>query len=468
MAIVHEVGKLVNQCEQYVIRCLADGLPDAWHVYHNLEFTPPHSGGHPYEYDVVLVGPPGVWVVEVKGYSGRVVGNASQLRLANGRYDPNPIPLTNNKARVLKSKLADYDPRLEAGGMYKVYVGARIILCREAEIAINDPQANIIQHVSDFISYLRRQASHIRGDERTQIVGEFLQHRFSPLIPNKQIGEYIIQDSISHRGKHSVTYPARHVLMRIRNRVSLKIFSLDSTLSEDGLENRKKLFVRNADVLSLLGEFPHRNIARCFPPFPWESDKIVLPLEWIDGPRLEEWLQEQQDISFKQRLYIFKQICQGLEHAHNLGVIHRALSPKNIIILPDNSVKLINFDFAKLDPALFTTTFSGETVAHDLMQQADWRYVAPELRDVDHDVKPTADIFSAGIIFFGLMTGEVPFKKGIKKKSKRPTLTQSNPELPIGCDDLFAQMCQFEPEDRVQSMTAVLQQIELLKQSWVA
>lgn len=463
MAVVHKVGELVDQCEKYVIRCLTEDLPDTWHVYHNLEFAPSRSG-HPYEYDAILIGPPGVWVLEVKGYSGRITGNASQLQLFNGRYETNPIPSTNNKARILKSNLARYDPRLK--DRYDLYVDARIIFCREAQIEINDPQSNRIHHVSDFITFVRQQAAHTYAEESTKIIGKFLQQRFAPLIPNKQIGEYIIQDSISHRSKHSVTYPARHVLMRIRNRVSLKIYRFDTTLSDDGLENRKKLFVRNADVLSLLGEFPHRNIARCFPPFPWESDKIVLPLEWIDGPTLKDWLLVQEDQSLKQRLYIFRQICQGLEHANNLGVIHRAVSPQNIIILPDNCVKLVNFDFAKLDPALLSTTFSGETVSQHLIQHADWRYVAPELRDVDKGVNPAADVFSVGIIFFELMTNRHPFNnRPIKEKSVLPRPTQYNADLPKECDNLFQEMCQFSPDDRLQSMTAVLKEITFLQQS---
>ncbi|MCA9948981.1 MAG: protein kinase [Anaerolineales bacterium] len=464
MAVVHKIGELVDQCERYVIRCLAERLPDTWHVYHNLEFTPSPGRGHPYEYDAILIGPPDVWVLEIKGYSGRITGNASQLQLPNGRYEPNPIPSTNNKARILKSNLVRYDPRLAKKGIFELYVDARIIFCREAQIEINDPQSNRMHHIPDFISFLRREPAHVYAEERTQIVRDFLQLRFAPLIPNKQIGEYIIRDSISHRSKHSVTYPARHVLMRVRNRVSLKIFRFDTTLSAKGLENRKKLFVRNADVLSLLGEFPHRNIARCFPPFPWESDKIVLPLEWIDGPTLKDWLQTQEDQSFKQRLYIFRQVCQGLEHAHNLGVIHRALSPQNIVILPNNSVKLVNFDFAKLDPSLFTTTFPGETMAHHLVQHADWRYVAPELRDVNQVVNPAADVFSAGIIFFELMANRHPFNGSMKEKSVLPQPTHYNADLPIECDNLFQQMCRFNPDERLQSMTAVLRQVTLLKQ----
>lgn len=464
MAVVHQVGEAVNQCEEYVIRCLADGLRDSWHVYHNLEFTPFQSGGHPYEYDVVLIGPSGVWVLEVKGYSGRIVGNASQLRLANGRYERNPIPAMNAKARILKNNLVQYNPQLN--DLYSIYVDSRIILCRDAEIEIDDPQSSRFLHISDFINFLQRQPVHARAEEYSQIIGNFLHHRFAPLSKNKQIGEYIIEDSISHRGKHSVTYPARHVLMRFRNRVSLKIFRLDPTLSDKGLENCKKLFARNADVLSLLGEFPHRNIARCYPPFLWESDKIVLPLEWIDGPTLQEWLQQQGDQPFKQRLYIFKQICQGLEHAHNLGVIHRAISPKNIIILPDDTVKLVNFDFAKIDPSLFTTTFTRETVASDLVQHADWRYVAPELRNPDHEVSCASDVFSVGIIFFELMTNHHAFNNGaMKATSQHAKLTQYNPEFPSACNGLFQEMCQFKPEDRLQSMTTVLQQVAALKQS---
>ncbi len=452
MAIVHPVGELVNKCEQYVVEQLAQELPDSFHVYHNLEFTPLSSGGHPYEYDVVVVEAQGVWVVEVKGYSGKISGNASQWQLANGRYVRNPIPLNNSKARILKNNLVQHSLSLK-----NIYVNARIILCHPAQLKIADPQAKHILHISDFITRLNKRAAYTGHDDPSLPVRDFLDKRFAPLSPTRQIGEYTIEGPIVHRSKHSVTYSARHTLLRVRNQVSLKMFRLDTAQTTVGLEQRKSLFLRNADVLGLLGEFPHKNIARCYPPFLWESDMIALPLEWIDGPTLHDLLLENKSWSLRQCLRIFKQICRGLEHAHRLGVIHRTVSPKNIVILKNNNIKLVNFNFAKVDPALFTATM--DQVTRQLIQEADWRYAAPELKTPGQPAVPTADIFSAGVLLFEIMTGRCPFKNNpIKKNSILSRPSQFNAELPAKIDDLFLQMCQFNPADRVQTMTEVLKQ----------
>jgi serine/threonine-protein kinase len=229
--------------------------------------------------------------------------------------------------------------------------------------------------------------------------------------------------------------------------------------STNGRDLRKRLFLRDADVLGVLGEFPHPNIARCYPPFLWEGDTLALPLEWIDGPTLHDLLLEEQKWSFKQRIRIFKQICKGLEHAHRLGVIHRMISPQNIVLLARNNVKIVNFSFAKVDPTLFTTTM--DKVTQRLIQEADWRYAAPELKTLGGTVTPAADIFSTGVLLFELMTGRCPFKDHtIKLNSVLPRPSQINPELSATIDGLFMQMCAFEPAGRIQTMTEVLKQLQ--------
>ncbi len=454
MAIVHPVGKLVNECEKYVVKQLAAELPDSFHVYHNLEFTPYQSGGHPYEYDVVVVEPEGVWTLEVKGYNGKIAGNAKQWRLANGKVVHSPIPLNNLKARVLKNSLEPATLELK-----NLYVDAYVVLCHQVQLNIDDPQATRVLHVADFIARLKKRAAYTGHDDPSRPIRDFLDKRFKPLVSERQIGEYTIEGPAVRRSKYSVTYPARHTLLKVRNRVSLKLFRLNVDQSTNGREQRKKLFLRNADVLGILGEFPHKNIARCYPPFLWESDTLALPLEWIDGPTLHDLLQEGKEWSFRQRLRIFKQIGRGLEHAHRLGVIHRTLSPKNVIILARNNVKLVNFNFAKVDPALFTTTM--DRVTQRLIQEADWRYTAPELRILGGTVTPAADVFSAGVLLYELMTRRCPFKKRpIKQSDSLPRPSQVNGELPPQIDDLFLHMCVFDPPERIQTMAEVLQHLQ--------
>jgi tRNA A-37 threonylcarbamoyl transferase component Bud32 len=458
VAIIHPVGEPADNCERKVIDYLKVHLPDSFHVYHNLELIP-RRGGHPYEYDVIVVGELFACVVEVKGYQGIIRGNARMWKLANGRFEPSPIPLTNNKARILKNNIVRYALRFKDRDN-GVYVDALIVLCyARTKVELNDPQADRVVHLPKLVAHLiaREKAwAHSNPDrDESSIICSMLDQRFGPWSFERRVGEYIVDDTVISRSKHSVTYAARHATLRSRNRVSLRVFRLETSLPKDRLERRKQMFLRDAEVLSMLGEHPHENVVRCYAPFLWQSDKIVLPMEWIDGLPLRDLLNEGMDWSFQQRLEIFRQVCEGLAHAHRHGIIHRALSPENIIVLQSNKVKLVNFKFAKIEYAtMFTIASAGTWYS----RVADRRYMAPELRSAPHEPTSHSDIFSAGVVLFELMTGQCPFSK---RRPIQPDTPLEGPTafidgLPPDIDDIFLKMCCFDSNKRCATMEDVL------------
>lgn len=462
MAIIHPVGEPVDSCEQKVVDYLETNLPDSFHVYHNLELVP-RRGGHPYEYDIVVVGGLSAWVVEAKDYRGIIRGNARVWELANGRFEHSPIPLVNNKARILKTNIVRYAPRLrdQDNG---VYVDALIVLCdARTKVDLNDPQSERVIHLPELVSHLivREKARALPNPDygESSTICRMLDQWFGPWSIEQRIGEYIVEDSAVSRSKYCVTYPARHALLKGRNRVSLKVFQLDTSLPPEKLKRRRELFLREAEVLSILGEHPHKNVARCYAPFTWQADKIVLPLEWIDGPTLRDSLAEVVDWPFHRRLEIFRQICEGLAHAHRYKIIHRALSPENVAILKNGQVKLVNFKFAKIDEA---APFTIATVDTQYFRTADQRYVAPELRSDPHAATPCADIFSAGVVLFELMVGRCPFNGGcaIQPDTELKMHAAFVGGEPADIEDIFLAMCCFDPDQRCASMEDVLELID--------
>lgn len=452
-------GEFRSPCEKKVVEYLQQKLPDTFAIYHNIELASHRRdrGLHVNEYDVIVVSPTGIWVLEVKPYRGRIKGNAETLWLPNKRSEKNPISLTDRKAKILKTALSVPLSELRDN----LYVESLIALCHKATTDyLNDDRKGKFVHVSDIVERIIKQQRPVSDLEQQvyQDVCEFFDNRFAPLTNVNQIGAYIVDGPMDDMGEGYLTYPAHHELLKTRQRATLKIYRLDTTQPSSRINRRRELFIRDAEVITLLGEIPHDNVLRCYAPFMWEGDKVVLPLEWIDGEPLSDLLARQSSWSLAERLKIFRQIARGLEHVHNLGIIHRALSPKNVIITPEGRVKLVNFKFAKVT---YSTPLG--TVYQEAFNSSDWRYTAPELKQNASAATPQTDIFSAGVILFELVTGRCPFpKRVLRGQDILPRPSAVNPDLPPVIDELFSQMCQFEAQKRPVSMQEIAQKLQLV------
>src|SRR5687767_5530020 len=101
----------VDEGEALVVGHLSKILPDDFLLYPNIEITEPHR--QPFEYDLVVVAPHAIYVIEIKRWTKRIVGGDHIWQLASGITKPNPLRLTNNKARVLRSKLTNFSLSLK-------------------------------------------------------------------------------------------------------------------------------------------------------------------------------------------------------------------------------------------------------------------------------------------------------------------------------------------------------------------
>jgi serine/threonine protein kinase len=95
-------------------------------------------------------------------------------------------------------------------------------------------------------------------------------------------------------------------------------------------------------------------------------------------------------------------VAAGLMHAHTHGVIHRDVRPRNIVIAPDGAVKLANFDLAFIPGA------PNLSIARSVRDHFDRRYVAPAVWENPRDVVPASDVYSLGLVFSQLITGQPP------------------------------------------------------------
>jgi predicted Ser/Thr protein kinase len=135
-----------------------------------------------------------------------------------------------------------------------------------------------------------------------------------------------------------------------------------------------------------------------------ESDGLFyLVMEYVDGANLRYVLQD-GPLDPARALAVVPQICEALQYAHEEGIVHRDIKPENILLDKKGRVKIADFGLAKLlgrPRAAFTLTGT-----HQVMGTLD--YMAPEQRQRPQEVDHRADIYSLGVVFYEMLTGELP------------------------------------------------------------
>jgi serine/threonine protein kinase len=158
-----------------------------------------------------------------------------------------------------------------------------------------------------------------------------------------------------------------------------------------------------------LAMMDHPNIAIVFDGGATDTGRPYFVMELVKGVSITEYC-DANKVSTRERLELFMQVCQAVQHAHQKGVIHRDLKPSNILVTvkDDRSVpKVIDFGVAKATQALLT----GKAVFTRFHQ---WigtpAYMSPEQAGLGGlDVDTRSDVYSLGVLLYELLTGRTPF-----------------------------------------------------------
>lgn len=205
-------------------------------------------------------------------------------------------------------------------------------------------------------------------------------------------------------------------------------------------------FTREAKALAKLNH-PHIVTVHHF----GEADgQFFLVMEFVDGVNLRQALQAGK-LAPEQALTIVPQICDALQYAHEEGIVHRDIKPENILIDKRGRVRIADFGLARLlgkteaEPTL--------TGAHQVMGTL--RYMAPEQMEGAHDVDHRADIYSLGVVFYEMLTGEIPIG--------RFALPSKTAGVDVRLDEVVLRALERAPEQRYQQASEVKTQVELLR-----
>lgn len=205
-----------------------------------------------------------------------------------------------------------------------------------------------------------------------------------------QLQRYEIIEKIGEGGMADVYRAFDKVLKR---ECAIKI------LREDLNNNQIALlrFQREADAASKLH---HPNIVQIYDVGETNQRNFIV-MEYVQGRTLKTLIQQRGAIEKKEAVFIMQQIAEAISVAHEHGVIHRDIKPQNIMIKADGQVKITDFGIAM-------TQGSVQLTAHDSVMGS-VHYMAPECARGEQ-ASQQADIYSMGIVFYEMLTGEVPFK----------------------------------------------------------
>lgn len=157
-------------------------------------------------------------------------------------------------------------------------------------------------------------------------------------------------------------------------------------------------------------------------------------MEYVRGKSIRSWLNERGQLQFSSVVRVLSLVAHALEHAHQL-TIHRDISPDNVMVTPDGSVRLLDFGLAKLDDAHQNLTMVG-------VNMGKIQYNSPEQQENASTVDHRADIYPLGIMFYEMLAG--------KRPDFSQSLLQVRPDLPASCEAFWRKAAARRPDDRFQ------------------
>jgi len=252
----------------------------------------------------------------------------------------------------------------------------------------------------------------------------------------EKIGRYEDLEVIG-RGGMGVIYKARDPVLE--RSVALKVIS--SVELTDDLRAR---FYREARACARLRDHP--NIVTIHD-MGEDAGRLFIVMELLEGEELRRLMARRAPLTLENKLAILRQICDGLYHAHQRGVVHRDIKPANVFLLPAGQVKILDFGIARLAAA----TTHGDLTRGMMMGTP--RYMAPE--QVRGHADHRSDIFSVGAVAYELLSGRPPFTGEHPmeileqlRTATPPRVSVLDPSLPPALADIVERAIQKEPEGR--------------------
>ena len=256
--------------------------------------------------------------------------------------------------------------------------------------------------------------------------------------PLTRIGKYEITGLLG-RGGMGLVYRAfdKHLGREVAIKTITEGFAGDPEMLQR--------FYREAAKTGMLKHSKYRNGLR----FGRAGRFPYIVMEYVAGEALDRMIQSARPLPLVSRLKIIEQVCSALAYAHRNDVIHRDVKPANVIVQPDGVAKLLDFGIARQEKQERGLTRTGNVIGTI-------HYMAPErLRDRAFDGR--SDIFSAGVMLYQLLTGQLPFTgedfSVVQKllNEQHPPLSNYLHDYPAALDAILDRSLAKDPDNRYDS-----------------
>ena len=166
------------------------------------------------------------------------------------------------------------------------------------------------------------------------------------------------------------------------------------------LASNSSMLARFKQELLLSRQVTHKNVIRIYDLGDADGVKFIT-MEFVEGRDLRALIQEKKKYSPEEAVQIMQQVCQALEAAHSVGVIHRDLKPQNIMREENGRILVMDFGLAR--------TMEGDGMTQSGALVGTMEYMSPE-QALGKELDQRSDIFTAGLILYEMLTGKMPFK----------------------------------------------------------
>lgn len=461
MASVIPIGEPVNETERLAIAYLRDYLPAGYLVLHNFEIV---RDGETFEVDVAIIAPHAVYLVDVKGTRGLIDVYGPKWYPEGRQPFSSPLAKLRGHARAIKGVITRSQPGRR--DLEDIYVDAAILLTAPDATLMDQggrdaPNVTTLKKAAEFF----RNSTRIPAGKSKNIgahhniVLKAIQGVAKARSGPQQFGSWQVVEKLGGTDSY-VEYRAFNVYAGPKASALIRAYQADPYSSAEERDKQRLLISNAYRALSSMPGHPSIVGVREF--FPSEAeDKYFLVTEDVPGQALRLHIEKPTlALTFDQKMRIASDLLHALEHLQTHKVVHRNISPPNIFVGSDGRIRLTGFDFAR------PGTDHSRTIAHEIVDDLDPSYMAPEVHGEPGAASPSSDMFSVGLVLYELFTGERPFRTVTSLLEQRAKFeakpSAMRPDLPQRFDDWVQTLCTFEPDKRP-SAASSLAELELLR-----